>query len=201
MSLWSALKNDLKNTEIRKLLTHTIIIFVISIFVTVIFSQFLSIEKDTLFWLGGTITMAFGALIAMILVLSSTQYQILSKNLQNVMQGFNALLSGDDFKKQASAKDVKDIYEKLLKTFNENKSERENIFYKLHRTIQSLATLIGFALVSILINGVIETLDFYGKNSLRWCFSILLILYSFYCLHLLIKQIYETVNLQREKKS
>jgi len=201
MDLLSAIKNDLTSTEIRKLLRDFIIILISSIIVVFIFNPYLSVEKDTLFWLGSSIAMAFGALLAIILVLSSTQYQITSENIRKEIKALNAAISGFDFTKIENSPIQRAAVKKYWECLSKNRLEKENIFYKLHRTIQSLGLLISFALISITINGVIESLNFSIKNSLRLFFSIFLLIYSLYCMQILINRIYDTVELQKETEN
>jgi len=196
--LFQPLKNDLHNKEIKRLVRDTVIIFLFSFITAVLIIQHLSIEKDTLFWLGSSIVMAFGAMFAIVLFLSGNQYQITSEILKRDIQVLKEIfkLTGEESNSNRKYQDA--IVKKFFESLNKYSEDKEIIFYKLHRTIQSLALLIACGIISIIINGSIENQRYLLKNFLRLFFSLFLLIYSFYCMQILISRIYDVIRLQKK---
>lgn len=168
---------------------HLGVIFFTSIVIGFFLGQKVPFSSETLYWMTSTIVQAFGALIAIILVIGIRHYEVIDKNYLQSIKGLNVYF-------KTIEKGNLEAWRIGLEKWNEIQEERveskQNIISKLGGTIQSVVFLIGWALIMLMFTNYLEVLSITHAdyvNSLYAMASTFLVITSFYCLQSLIFRI------------
>ena len=168
---------------------HIGVIYFSSIIIGFFLGQVVSFSSETLYWMTSTIVQAFGALIAIILVIGIRHYEVIDKNYLQSIKGLNVYF-------KTIEKGNLEAWRIGLEKWNEIQEERveskQNIVSKPGGTIQSVVFLIGWALIILMFTNYLEVLSITRPDAINILYAMALVhlvLTSIYCLQSLIFRI------------
>jgi hypothetical protein len=175
---------------INNWILHQFIIYGVSIIVGIIVGLRLTFSHESLFWVASTVIQAFGALIAIILAVGIHQIKSVMTLRKQKLDGLYKYFEVITSKLEPESMDVG------LKEYHKIKEEAEeevyNVFKELGGTIQSIALLIGWAIIILILAEPIGQYSIYKPQSGNIIISMALVylgISSFYCLQKLINRI------------